>query len=80
MFHGVGRELMELAQREKFSNPRRICLFSLGTLSVYSECREELLKNKVGGILQEMEEREEDEVAKKYLERVKNKLKHGCIG
>jgi fused-like protein len=79
VFHGVGRELLELAAREKFSNPRRICLFSLGTLSVYSKCREELVRNNILEVVGKMMEGEGDEVAKKYLERVTTKLRGSCI-
>ena len=64
----------------RFSNPRRICLFSLGTLSVYSKCRQELLQNHVTEVIAKMKETEEDQVAVKYLERVGNKLRGNCIG
>lgn len=77
MYNRVGTSLIKQVEKENDLNPLRIGLFSLGTLSVYKVCREELVKADIEGMIERLESG--DEVVKKYKERLRNKLKGGCI-
>ncbi|GMI34661.1 hypothetical protein TeGR_g4500, partial [Tetraparma gracilis] len=88
VFHKVGRGLLGVAGEDDCENPRRIALFSLGTLAVYSLCRRELVANNVDAVVEQLAEREggggegkpRDEVTWRYLERLRSKLKAKCLG
>ncbi|GMH94574.1 hypothetical protein TrVE_jg13572 [Triparma verrucosa] len=80
VWNRVGAELIKQVEKETDVNPLRIGLFSLGTLSVYRTCREELLKADIEGMIVKLEsENKKDETVVKYLERLKTKLKSQCI-
>jgi len=81
VFHKVGKDLLELARGDQMENPRRISLFSLGTLAVYSLCRREIVAGGVAEVLVELRDGcKDDAVTVKYLERLKTKLKSSCVG
>ena len=72
---GVGRRLMKLAREEKCDAPRRIALFSLGTLSVYRVCRKELMRGgEVEELVGELLRVCKDKTSLKFVERIKVKL------
>ncbi|GMH99461.1 hypothetical protein TrLO_g5851 [Triparma laevis f. longispina] len=77
VYNRVGTSLIKQVEKENDLNPLRIGLFSLGTLSVYKVCREELVKADIEGMIERLESG--DEVVKKYKERLRNKLKGRCI-
>jgi fused-like protein len=80
VFHKVGKELLAVAREDKMENPRRISLFSLGTLAVYSLCRREIVAGGVQDAMSELKDGCKDEVTVKYLDRLQNKLSARCIG
>ena len=67
------------SSRESLDNPRRISLFSLGTLSVYRACRDELIKNGISEACDVIHDNCDDKISIKYLSRLRNKLEQDCI-
>ncbi len=69
--------LLRAALRDSDLQPRRIALFSLGNLCVYSACRQVLLTGGADDMmahLDRLEQRIGDKTAEKYIQRIRSKL------
>jgi len=59
--------------------PRRIALFSLGTMAVYRGLRTVLVEEGAERVAEEVMVRCTDKVSRKYVERLRTKLQGGYV-
>ena len=80
--HGVLRRLLEVATDDPAAGPKRIALFSLGTISVYARCRPSLeaLEPPLAATLAGLEQRHAaDKQMVDHIQRIRNKMAQPSI-